>query len=364
MQLFNVLSRVLPPPTYISLPSVGVDISDTSMKYISFKPSLRSEKMRVLDLWGDINIPDSVLQRGEIKDVKIMTEVLKEFKTKTGAEYIRVSLPEERAYIFETEVKKNVSAKEIQSLLEFRLEENVPIAARDAVFDYQVVPDGNQGNSWQVVVAAYQRETILQYYEVCRAAGLTPLSFEVEAQAMARAVVPSSSCDTFMLIDFGKTRTGVGILSNRSLLYTSTIDIGGGQLSQVLRKTVGDLAESELTQIKNTKGLIRSVEDNSVSEALISTISVIKDEIANRMQYWHTKDTRSEQRRIKKIFLCGGSINLNGLPEYLTESLGVDCVRADVWTNAFRTDFVVPPIDRRHSYGYATAIGLALKQTV
>jgi len=364
MQMFSALSRVLPPPTYISLPSVGVDISDTSMKYVSFKPSLKSDKVRILDLWGDIDIPANVLQRGEIKDLKIMTEVLKEFKTKTNAEYIRVSLPEERAYIFETEIKKSVSLKEIQNLLEFRLEENVPIAARDAVFDYEIVPGSTKNNVWEVVVAAYQRETILQYYEACRAAGLTPLSFEVEAQAMARAVVPASSNDTFMLIDFGKTRTGVGILSKGSLLYTSTIDIGGGQLSQVLRKTVGDLAESELTAIKNTKGLIKSVGDNSVYEALLSTISVIKDEIAARMQYWHLKDSMSEIRRIKKIFLCGGSINLNGLPEYLTESLGVDCERADVWANAFRTDFIVPPIDLRHSYGYATAIGLALKQTV
>ncbi len=364
MQLFSALSRFFPPPTYISLPSVGVDISDTSMKYVSFRPSLRPEKVRTLDLWGDINIPENVLQRGEIKDVKILTDVLKEFKSKTNAEFIRVSLPEERAYIFETEVKKNIPTKEIQSLLEFRLEENVPIAAREAIFDYEMVDSDEKSSTMKVVVAAYQRETILQYYEVCRAAGLTPLSFEVEAQAMARAVVASGCSDTVMLIDFGKTRTGVGILTRGSLLYTSTIDIGGGQLSQVLRKTVGDLAESELTKIKNTSGLIRTVENTGIYESLLSTISVIKDEIAARMQYWHLKDTNKESRRIKKIFLCGGSVNLNGLPEYLSESLGVPCARADVWTNAFKTNLVVPPITKRYSYGYATAIGLALKNTV
>jgi type IV pilus assembly protein PilM len=363
MKLFKALSRFLPPPTYISLPSVGVDISDTSMKYVSFLPSSYSEKVKVLDLWGDINIPENVLARGEIKDPKIMTEVLKEFKAKTKAEYIRVSLPEERAYIFETEIKKTVPAKEVQSLLEFRLEENVPIAARDAIFDYEVVESDVKSSSMLVVVAAYQRETILQYYEVCKAAGLTPLSFEVEAQAMGRAVIPKCE-DTVMLIDFGKTRTGVGILSRGSLLYTSTIDIGGRQLSQVLRKTVGDLAEEELTNIKNTQGLIKGVEDSNVYEALISTISVIKDEIASRMQYWHSNESNLKNRKIKKVILCGGSVNLKGLPEYLTESLGVECTRADVWVNAFQTNLVVPPIDKLHSYGYATAIGLALKNNV
>jgi type IV pilus assembly protein PilM len=364
MRLLNSLSNLVPPPSYLSLPSVGVDISDTSMKYISFKPSLRENRVKILNLWGDITIPENVLQRGEIKDLKILTDVLKEFKSKTDAEFIRVSLPEERAYIFETEIKKNVPVKEIHSLLEFRLEENVPISAREAIFDYEILSSNDKSQTVRVVVAAYQRETIIQYYEVCRSAGLTPLSFEVEAQAMARAVVPQKDKDTVMLIDFGKTRTGVGIINDGVLLYTSTIDIGGGQLSQSLRKTVGDLAESELTTIKNTSGLIREVDNSNVYEALISTISVIKDEIASRMQYWHLKDSNRNSRRIKKIILCGGSVNLKGLPEYLTESLGVQCLRADVWGNAFRSDLVIPPIDKRHSYGYATAIGLALKNTV
>jgi type IV pilus assembly protein PilM len=364
MRVLKALSNFLPPPSYISLPSMGVDISDTSMKYVSFVPTLRPNKVSILDKWGDITIPENVLQRGEIKDAKALSSVLSEFKDKTGAEFIRVSLPEERAYIFETEVKKNVPQKEVQSLLEFRLEENVPISAREAIFDYEIISSDTKSNVAKVVVAAYQRETILNYYEACRSAGLTPLSFEVEAQAMARAVVPKDTTGTTMLIDFGKTRTGVGIINNGVLLYTSTIDIGGGQLSQSLRKVVGDLAESELTKIKNTSGLVREIDSSRVYESLISTISVIKDEIASRMQYWHLKDVNRNERRIKKIILCGGSVNLKGLPEYLTESLNVPCVRADVWENAFRTDLVVPPIDKRYSYGYATAIGLALKNNV
>ncbi len=365
MSVFSVLTKILPPPSFMTMPSVGVDISDTSMKYVSFVPSLRQNRDKVLSQWGDIEIPNGVLERGEILDPKALTGVLREFKNKTKAEYIRVSLPEERAYIFETEIKKNVPAKEIKSLLEFRLEENVPISARDAIFDYEIIPNSDNENVAKVVVVAYQRETIMHYYDVCHEAGLTPLSFEVEAQAMARAVV-SKACsdDVIMLVDFGKTRTGVGIVGNGVLFYTSTIDIGGGQLSQVLRKVLGDLPESELTNLKNTFGLIGDVEDNKIYDALVPTISIIKDEIAMRMQYWHQRGKNRAARRIKKIIISGGSVNLRGLPEYLTEVLGVNCVRANVWENAFDTSLTIPPIDKRYSYGYATAVGLALKNTV
>lgn len=366
MSLRSVLSEIIPPPSYITLPSVGVDISDTSLKYICFEPTLRHSKSRVLNCWGDITIPANSLDRGNVINPKQLTDTLKEFKQITKADYIRVSLPEERAYIFETELKRNVPVKEIQSLLEFRLEENVPIAARDTIFDYDFLPTDNKSSTARVVVAAYQRDTIMAYYEACLAAKLTPISFEVEAQAMGRAVIPSDTKDTIMLIDFGKTRTGVGIIKSNILLYTSTIDIGGGQLSETMRRALGDnLAEAELTKLKNTQGLIRGVDDSRVYDCLISTISVIKDEIATRMQYWHTKEgNRTNERRIKKIILCGGSSNLKGLPEYLAEALGVECIRGNVWENAFRTDFIVPPIEKNYSYGYATAIGLALNNTV
>jgi type IV pilus assembly protein PilM len=216
-----------------------------------------------------------------------------------------------------------------------------------------------------VAVTAYAKETIQTYYEACRIAKLQPVAFEVEAQAMARAVIPTEARGAIMLVDFGKTRTGIGIVFNNTLLYTSTIDIGGDQLSTALRKQLGaDTAEKELTRLKNTKGLVRGVDSSEVHDAVMTTISVIKDEIVTRMQYWHLRNGSDESRRLQQIILCGGSANLKGLPEYLTEALGVHVARANVWENSFSFDEVIPPVDKRHSLGYATAVGLALQSSV
>jgi type IV pilus assembly protein PilM len=343
---------------------MGVDISDTSLKYIAFKPSVFDNAERELDIWGDISIPAGVVTRGEVVDPKQLVAVLKEFKAKTKAEFVRLSLPEEKAYLFETIIKNSTPQKEVRSLLEFRLEENVPIPSRDVYFDYSIMPAASGVQNAAVSVVAYPKQIIQSYYDACIEAGLRPVSFEVEAQAMARAVVPKDACGAVMLVDFGKTRTGIGIVNNGALLYTSTVDIGGNQLSQVLRKVLGDKAESELTLIKNTQGLVRGAESSNISDALISTVSVVRDEMATRMQYWHTRTGNDDDRRIKSIVLCGGSANLNGLPEYLTETLGVPAVRGNVWENAFALEETVPPISRPYSFGYAAAIGLALKNVV
>jgi type IV pilus assembly protein PilM len=364
MNVLSLFEKILPPPSYIMMESVGVDISDTSLKYVKFSSSGHVATKNKLQAWGELDIPEGVLKRGQVSDQKGLSKVLEEFKNFTKAEYIRVSLPEEKAYLFETEIKRSTPAKEIRGLLEFRLEENVPIPAREAFFDYDILESDTTDKSLRIVVAAYARDTILNYYDACLTAKLTPISFEVEAQAMVRSVLPTESLGAHMLVDFGKTRTGVGIVLDGVLMYTSTIDFGGNQLSEVLRKELGNVPESELTDIKNNQGLIKGVSNTVCYDALISTISVIKDEIESRIQYWQAADYKQSARRIQSLTLCGGSINLKGLPEYFTEVLGIPTVRANVWQNAFSLNEVIPPIDLRHSYGYATAIGLALKKTV
>lgn len=356
--------RIVPPPTYLTMPCIGVDISDTSLKYLSFKPTIFENETREIDQWGDIAIPSGVITRGEVTDPKQLASVLKEFKEKTKAEFVRLSLPEEKAYLFETTIKNNTPHKEIRGLLEFKLEENVPIPAREVYFDYSIMPATVDAVNVDVSVVAYPRQTIQSYYEACLEAGLRPVSFEIEAQAMARALIPKNLSGVAMLVDFGKTRTGIGIVHRGALLYTSTVDIGGEQLSQLLRKALGDKPEAELTTLKNTIGLVRGADSTVVRDALISSVSVIKDEMATRMQYWHLRSGNDEDRRITSIVLCGGSSNLKGLPEYLCETLGVSTVRGNVWENALSFDETVPPIGRRYSFGYAAAIGLALKSII
>jgi len=97
-----------------------------------------------------------------------------------------------------------------------------------------------------------------------------------------------------------------------------------------------------------------------VKEALMSTISAIKDEINTRIQYWNDRSESKTDHFIEEIILCGGSSNLKGLPEYFSQSLNIETKRANVWTNAFSIDSYIPPIDQPHSLGYATAIGLGL----
>jgi len=359
MDVLKTIGKLIPPPAHMQLPSAGVDVSDTSLKYIQFKPDSRSGTHLELLHWGDIDLPEGTLKRGEVNDGAKLASALREVRERTGIDNVRVSLPEERAYLFETEIKKGTSFKEIRGLLEFRLEENVPLSPRDAFFDYDIIEDVKNEDMLLVSVTAYAKDTIMSYYDACLAAGAVPISFEVEAQAIARSAIPKDDTDTHIIVDFGKTRTGIGIVHKKVLMYTSAIDIGGADLSSALCKQLGNKEESELTEIKNMQGLVRGAASSEVYDALIPTMSAIADEIKTRIQYWNSQGI-DNGRGIESVILCGGSVNMKGLPSYFTEVLEIESRRADVWQNAFSVQKSVPAIGKRYSYGYATAVGLAL----
>ncbi len=358
MAALSTLQKIFPPPQYMTLPSVGVDISDNSLKYVQFVRRNSKDTNLALVHYGDLDIGAGVIERGNVHNLDALVTVLKEVKRLCRAEYVRVSLPEERAYLFEVELKRDTPFKEVRGLLEFRLEENVPLSPRDVYFDYNIFELGD--DRMHVAVAVYAKEIINNYYAACRRADLIPLSFEIEAQAIARSAIGTGNLGTYLIIDFGKTRMGVGIVHKGLLMYTSTIDIGGLVLSAALRKQYGDIAESELTVLKNTRGIIDSEENSEMYTLLKPTMNLIVEELETRIHYWNSRDSDSSFRHIEKIIFCGGSSNLAGLPEYLEKMLKIPTERAQVWQNAFSLDHFVPPIVRRYSYGYATAIGLGL----
>lgn len=361
MAVLSLAQQLFPPPQLMSFPCVGVDISDTSLKYIQFVRKHTSDKNLSIKYWGDIEIPINVVERGNVHDVEKLAEALKEMRERTHAQYVNISLPEERAYLFETTIARNTPQKDVRGLLEFRLEENVPLSPRDAYFDYAFVGEDTENKMTRVVVAVYAQSTINSYYEACKKADLIPLAFEIEAQAIARASVPWTHEDTCMIVDFGKSRMGVGIVHDGMLMYTSTVEVAGSQLSQDMRTVLGDITEAEITHVKNTQGLMHTKTNAAVATILEKCIENVADELGIRIHYWNTRGIDRDVREIKKIIVCGGSSNLFGLPEFLNEKLGIPVERAHVWANALTIEENVPPIPRRYSYGYATAIGLALR---
>lgn len=358
----SFFSRLFPVPKFLSMPAAGIDISDNSIRFVEF---IDTHKGKKLFKFGEYSIPDGVVLNGEIQDVETLSKKLKKVKEENDINFIRASLPEEKVYLFQTSIPDDVGKKQIRNIIEFKLEEHVPISPKDAVFDYEIF-NSHKDNSghMDVSVAVYPKKTISKYTDAFNRANMSPISFEIEAQAIMRSVIKDKDSGTYMIVDFGRMRTGLSIVSNCTLGFTSTLEVEEQILTKAIMKNTS-VKEEEVNRIKNEEGLIKSKKNKELFTAMMEVVEVLKMNIDKHYHYWQnrTDEKGNKVEPIEKIILCGGNSNLMGLPEYLSGVLKIPVERANVWMNAFSFDDFIPEIDRFQSLSYATAVGLALRDT-
>ncbi|MCC7160495.1 pilus assembly protein PilM [Candidatus Nomurabacteria bacterium] len=349
------LLNFFPPPEFLTEPSFGVDISDESIKYVEL---LMTKNGLKLGRYGEKIIPPGIVEAGKIQNTKKMEEILSTLKKEEGIKSVRVSLPEEQVYLFHLKLDK-AGLRSIKEGIELVLEEHIPILAEDAIFDYDLVEENSQ--SLEIQVTAMQKNVIESYMCVFKNSGMKVKSFELEAQAISRAVVKNGDLDTYMIVDFGKKRTGIFIVSKGIVMFTFTLDVGGVMLTNMIKKTF-NVSFEEADRMKQKYGLQRNTENQEIFPVLLNSVSVLRDEIVRHFLYWQThKDEDGKNNTpIEKIIFCGGDSNLTGLSDYISVSMKTPVDMANVWVNILDTSNSVPEMSFRQALAFATALGLAL----
>jgi type IV pilus assembly protein PilM len=347
--------RFFPTPSLLSATSFGLDISDESIKFMEFRVTRRGIRT---GRHGERSIPKGVMEAGKINDTKKMEEVLSKLRLEEGIKSVRVSLPEQQVYLYKFQLGKE-GLKSVREGIELSLEEHIPVPAESAIFDYEIISE-NEKNLY-IQVAAIPKNVIETYLAVFRNAQISVGSFELEAQAITRAVVKKGDLNAYMIVDFGEKRTGIFIVSAGVVMFTSTLDIGGFTLNSMLQKSF-NINYEEANRLKIEYGLQRNMENKEVFSVLLNSVSILRDEVAKHFVYWQThKDEEGKQNPlINKIILCGGDSNLTGLADYLSSSMKVPVEMANVWINVGKIKNHIPSLSFKKALSFAASIGLAL----
>lgn len=345
-----------PPPEYLAMPALGLDISDRSIKYAQLRR--KNGVFRVVK-FGTRLIPEGIIESGEIKRKDELSGFLSSLREELGEKNIIVSLPEEKGFLGRAKLPL-MKEDEIRGALEAQLEENIPLSPENAIFDFDLTKRAEKENSigyLEVNISAFPKKMVEDYRDALSGAGFEPLVFEMEAWAFARAVIPRGVNAPYFIVDFGKTRTTFAIVSSGKVQFTSTINVAGNNLNAALIKSLG-IDETMAEKTKKEKGLMRNKKDNNeeVFVALLPLVSAIKDEIKKHIAYWN-----SRREKIEKIILCGGDSNLPGFTEYLAYELKIPVELCNPWANIVSFEEYIPGIALKDSLMYATALGLALR---
>ncbi len=315
----RIFHQFFPPPKFLEMPAVGLDISDTAVTALEL---VRQRGAFAVGRFGRRLLPAGAIVDGYVYDKEGVVAELRTLKEELRLSFVNGSLPEEKAYLYTTRMPP-VSPKEMRGVIEFTLEENVPLSPAEAIFDYTVIPSASSSSpdSREVSVTAFPRAVVHTYAELFQAAGLILLSLELGAQAVCRAVISHGDRGTYLVVHRGAEKTGLFIVRDETVHFTAIVAMGTSGTREALRAEVGRI-----------------------------------------ITYWQTHAGGSGESvaGIGKIVLCGAGATSPGLRESLARALSLPVEDANVWRNAFSFDAYIPPILFEESLLYAAAVGLAL----
>jgi Tfp pilus assembly PilM family ATPase len=304
--------KLFPPPKFLDIVYSGLDISDDAIHCIEYS---KGSNGFVVHKFGVRKLEPGIVVAGFIKKEQELISTLASLVQELKIHTVKASLPEERMYLFKTEVP-NVSESQIRQNIEFKLEENVPLSPADALFFFELIPGIKNDDKLHASVSVAPRDLVESYLNVLRSAGLEVISFEIQPKSIAHAILPSDCHETQIIVYGMNNKYGIYVVSSGVVCFTSTIDTTG-QLDNIL--------QLELKKV---------------------------------YQYWNEHEPEKE---IKKIKLTGkGSIQIFN-DSKISPDPRVSVEVGNVWSNAFSNDNYIPPISFEDSQEYVVAAGLALQ---
>lgn len=359
----------------------GLDISDLSLKIVKLK-----KKGAAFDLasFGETIIPSGIIKEGEIKDEKKLAEIIKEAIKKVKGErlktkYVVASLPEEKTFLQVIQMPR-LSEEDLKSAVIYEAENYIPIPIEQVYLDSQTVsPQDNHSDHCDVSVVALPKRTVDPYLSSLKLAGLKPKAFEIESQAISRALIKNEvAASPILIIDLGANRTSFVIFYGSSLRFTSSIPTSGQSFTQIISKNLGVRAsEAEKfkikyglegkfkLEVKDEKTKIKK-ERGKIFEALTPALVDLVEQIKICLDYYQThafhEHLPPDGKGVSKILLCGGGANLKGFPELISLELKIPVELGNPWINILAKDQKETfRLSFEESLRYATALGLALR---
>lgn len=362
MKLSVRLLTYFPTPYFLDMSHVGLDITPSSIKYIELTKTPGHLK---ISKYGNEPLPSRLNFDETLVNNRDLQEALTRIQRSQNISFVEVSIPEVKSYLYTTDVPEG-DDESIRANIEMHLEENVPLLLSESIFEYFPIRTDKRNRMITVAVSVVPYQIVRDYTTLLEKSGMTPISFLIENQALARAVINYDDTNDYLIVQISEKRTVLSIVSDHALQFTSSVPIGSDDFTDGLMREYN--ISKEGAEKMKTNPIYQDVDmnNNELFAGMINGFSAIKDETQRVVIYWQSfqdklKSTSEKSPTvIKKIILSGHDALLPGLKEYFAASLNIDVEVANVWQNVLNLKDTVPDIRYNDSLDFATAIGLAL----
>ncbi|MFH1291679.1 MAG: pilus assembly protein PilM [bacterium] len=344
----------------------GLEIGDLSIKLVQLQPvGFSNTRLKVKEI-RTCKLPAGLIVNGDVQQPELVRKKLlyllgldknKKYKP-IKIPWVVASLPEVKTFLKLITIEMEQEELTHVDVL-YQAKKHLPFALEEAYVNWQSTSATEEGYS-QVLVGAIPKITADSYNYLLASLNLIPLSLEIEAVSLIRAMITAEKNyheEARAILDLGATRSSLVIYDNSIIQFSTSLNYSGELVTTALEQKL-KITHQQAEELKINNG----AKYDPKQSAYLETISKINDqlieELDTAMSFY--KQHFDNQNPINHITMCGGMSNWKGLNNLISRKLKISSHPGNAWKNLAQKN---PNKNQADGLSLAVAIGLALKAT-
>ncbi|SHJ71381.1 type IV pilus assembly protein PilM [Clostridium cavendishii DSM 21758] len=223
-----------------------------------------------------------------------------------------------------------VYGDELDTLVRYEIQQFLPINLNDYILQYSEIEEVQETEAVRnrLIVVAYPKRIARSYFDMAANIGLKPNALDLHNNSIKKLYDNCNAVNgslksvqgTTLFIDMGAESFDVSIMLNGKLEFMRIMKTGGN----IIDNKIADKFEINLEEAENKK---KSEVDlgsfdlnNELNEVVKETVNEWIEELRRIIQFYANKNIGN---KVSKVYLYGGTSNLNGLEQYMEKKLGI-----------------------------------------
>ena len=338
---------------------IGLDIGSNSVKAVQLR---KKGSGWALQAFGMQPLLPQTIVDGTIMDQGAVVDAIKQLwsRLKLKQKEVAIAIAGHSVIIKKIAVPA-MRPDELANNIKTEAEHHIPFGKDDVEIDYHVTNQQNASGQTELLLVAAKKETVADYIQVVKDAGLTPLVVDVAAFAGQNGYELNYGSDvreTVVLINVGAAISNINVLREGVSLFTRDVTIGGNAFTEEIQKQMGISAEeAEAYKVGGSPG-----ENGVVPQEALRVMEGVSEVMAGEFQ--RSLDfflATTADATVTRICLAGGSAKVSSLHRAIERRsrLPIEVV------NAWRKVEIDSSLDQVYLSAHASealvGVGLALR---
>jgi type IV pilus assembly protein PilM len=352
---------------------IAISFNDSSLRFLTLQK--KTSWILPENYWREA-LPKNTVLQGEIKDMKVFVDCLKNGLRKIGIRdnktvYAVVVLPENITFLEPLTLPK-MSEEEIDASLATLVEQNIPLSKEETEADWQFIESDKNDQQTNILIAAAPKTGIEKILEAMHEASIIPVALDLAPLSIVRALINKVNEveeKPRLIIHFNHDKT-IFVLHNGKSIDLAMSSFNGIYFIQ--KKIAAELHMDPSTRSGQdpltTFDLMNSEKffNDSIKEkekmALENSLSDIIDQINKFKSFEHPLFEKSDIKKryaCQEIVLSGYWASLPIVSSIISQKTDLPVIIGNPWRQNGELN-IIPKMNLAESLQFCATIGGAI----